>query len=118
MDLNHIVITVMSGVDDGKVFEFDKTPITLGRHPSDDASLPYDGRVSRHHARITREDGAYFIEDVGAEGKGSTNGTFVGDKKITTRTPITYGDMILLGGVFVKFESGKPGASTGMRSEN
>ena len=99
-----IVITVMSGAEDGKTFGLSKTPFMLGRHPDDDVCLPYDTRVSRHHAGITKEGKAYFIEDVGPEGKGSTNGTYVNEKRITSKTPISTGDMILLGGVWVKLE--------------
>jgi len=98
------IITVMSGADDGKVFEFEKTPIALGRHADDDVYLPYDARVSRHHARITHDGESYFIEDVGPEGKGSNNGTYVRDKKISTKTPISSGEMILLGNVWIKFD--------------
>jgi len=100
-----IKITVMSGADDGKVFELDKTPIMLGRHQNDDVFLPYDTRCSRHHARITKEGKSYFIEDIGPEGKGSTNGTYVGEKRIGAKTAISSGEVIILGGVLVRFES-------------
>lgn len=103
MGIEHIVITVMSGADDGKVFELDKTPVMIGRHADDDVCLPYDTRVSRHHARITREGESYFIEDMGPEGKGSTNGTYINEKRIKGKTPISSGDMILLDSVWVKF---------------
>ncbi len=99
-----IVITVMSGAEDGKVIELNKTPFMLGRHPDDDVCLPYDTKVSRHHATMTKESNSYFIEDVGPEGKGSTNGTFVKEKRVTSKTPISTGDTILLGGVWVRFE--------------
>ena len=99
-----IVITIMSGVEDGKIIEPRKIPFTLGRHPEDDVCLPYDTRVSRHHARITKEGKAYFIEDIGPEEKGSTNGTFINEKRVISKTPLSTGDMILLGSVWVKFE--------------
>lgn len=105
MGLDHIVITVMSSADDGKVFELDKTPIMLGRHPDDDVCLPYDTRTSRHHARITREGDSYFIEDVGPEGKGSTNGTYLNDRKIAAKTLISSGDIALLGNIWIRFEA-------------
>ena len=107
MGINHTIITVMSGADDGKVFELDKTPLMLGRHPDDDVCLPYDTRCSRHHAQITKEGKSYFVEDVGPEGKGSTNGTYINDsdKKITGKTPLSSGDAVLLGGVWVQFET-------------
>ncbi len=104
MGLDRIRITIMSGAEDGKVFEFTQTPFVLGRHPGDEVYLPYDSRVSRHHARITKEEGSYYIEDVGPEGKGSTNGTYVGDKRITTRTVLTPGEITLLGSIWFKFE--------------
>jgi len=106
MGLDGVKITVMSRAEDGKVFELEKTPIVLGRHPDDDVCLPYDSRVSRHHARITKKGDSYFIEDVGPEGKGSTNGTYVGEKKIGAKTAISSGEMILLGSVWIKFEYG------------
>jgi pSer/pThr/pTyr-binding forkhead associated (FHA) protein len=106
MGLNPVKITIMSGAEDGKVFEMKQTPLILGRHPDDDVRLPYDTRVSRHHARITREGDTYFIEDVGTEGKGSANGTYVSDKKIAAKMTISSGEMILLGSIWVKFELG------------
>lgn len=99
-----IVITVMSGAEDGKTFELSKTPSMLGRHPDDDVCLPYDTRVSRHHARITKEGNSYLIEDIGPKGKGSTNGTYVNDNKITGKAPISTGETVLLGSVWIKFE--------------
>lgn len=100
-------LTVMSGADDGRVFIIDKVTFTLGRHPSDDVCLPHDRRVSRHHARITREGDSYLIEDFGPRGKGSANGTYVNDSGngITGKTTLASGDMILLGSVLLRFET-------------
>lgn len=111
--MDHIVLTVMSGEKDGEVFSFPATPITLGRHPLDDVYLPYDVRVSRHHARITREDRTYYyyIEDLGPERKGSANGTYLIDmdkdmneNRISCKTPISSGTHFRLGPVWLKFE--------------
>lgn len=104
MGFERIRITVMSGAEDGRVFELDKTAVTLGRHPDDDVYLPQDNRISRHHARITREGDSYFVEDVGPQGKGSTNGTYTARKKVVDRMAITSGEIIVLGTVAVKFE--------------
>jgi pSer/pThr/pTyr-binding forkhead associated (FHA) protein len=109
MGSNAINITIMSGAEDGKIFKLEKTPVMIGRHPEDDVYLPHDNRVSRHHARITKEGDSYFIEDVGPAGKGSKNGTYVGDKKIAAKMAISSGEMILLGSVWVKFELGTAG---------
>ena len=103
MGIDRIIITVMSGADDGKIFELDKVPFMIGRNADDDVYLPYDARVSRHHARITREEKSYLIEDVGSEGKGSSNKTYVNEKMTEGKTPISSGDMVLLGNVWIKF---------------
>ena len=108
MAIEQMIITVMSGVDDGKMFELDKDNAVLGRHPDDDVLLPYDTRVSRHHARITSEGGSHFIEDIGPAGKGSTNGTYINNSRITDKVAITSGEIIQIGSVTVKFELKSP----------
>jgi pSer/pThr/pTyr-binding forkhead associated (FHA) protein len=105
MSLERIKITIMSGAEDGKIFEFEKPQITLGRHPEDDVYLPDDIRVSRHHARITKESDSYYIEDIGPQSKGSTNGTFVGEKRVVGIINLSPVELILLGSVYLKFES-------------
>jgi pSer/pThr/pTyr-binding forkhead associated (FHA) protein len=105
MEVKQAVIEVMSGADDGKIFVIEKFPFTLGRLPEDDVSLPYDTRTSRHHARISGDANVCFIEDIGPEGKGSTNGTSINDRKISGKTALLWGDMILLGTVWVKFST-------------
>ena len=106
MGNNRVTITVTSGADDGREFSLDKVPFMLGRHPDDDVFLPYDTAVSRHHARISREGSTYVIEDVGPQGGGSTNGTYINNStgKITGRVVVSSGDLILLGGVWVRFQ--------------
>jgi hypothetical protein len=51
--------------------------VTFGRSPSSDVPLD-DGFVSSTHARISPRDQYFFIEDLG-----STNGTFVNEKRVT-----------------------------------
>lgn len=105
-----LVITIMSGAEDGKEIEFEKVPITIGRLSDNDLTLPYDNRVSRHHAKITKEGKKYWIEDVG-----STNGTHVLYSKeginseyvkITKKTSISSGAVFLVGSVWLKFVVG------------
>jgi pSer/pThr/pTyr-binding forkhead associated (FHA) protein len=103
MEQNQIIITIMSGAEDGRVFELEDTSITIGRHPEDTVYLSHDNRVSRHHARITQEGDKYYIEDVGVKGEGSANGTYIADNRIDTKTAISSGEIILLGSVLIKF---------------
>lgn len=68
----------------------------LGRLPECDVSLD-DPSVSRRHARVGRQDGVWFVEDLG-----STNGTRVGERAVT-RTELADGDELRLGNVRLVF---------------
>jgi pSer/pThr/pTyr-binding forkhead associated (FHA) protein len=59
-----------------KTIETDKGEITIGRNPGNDIHIDNLG-VSKQHARISKQDGAYVIEDLN-----STNGTFINNKRI------------------------------------
>jgi FHA domain len=52
-------------------------PIAIGREPNNDIELE-DQRVSRHHAVIWAEDGAWHVRDLD-----SANGTFIGYTRVT-----------------------------------
>lgn len=62
----------------------------LGRAEDNDVILA-DDRSSRNHAMITNTNGRFFIRDLG-----STNGTFVGEIRITEQV-LSDGDHIRLG---------------------
>lgn len=63
-----------------------------------------EGGVSRRHAKITRRDEVYYIEDLN-----SVNYTFVNKKKIVMGIdhPLQDGDEIRLGRVLMRFETGR-----------
>ncbi len=61
----------------GKIEEFQKNEILIGRHPSCDICFPKDLTIiSRYHAKITRKGNRFLIIDQ------SKNGTFLNGKKI------------------------------------
>lgn len=64
-----------------------------------------DVKVSARHARLTFEDGAYFVEDLG-----STNGTWIGGKKIKAKTRLEPGAEVRVGETRLSFEgvAGQP----------
>src|SRR5579871_777024 len=65
----------------------DKLPFTMGRQGDNNLVLR-DNRVSRVHARISGDGGAYFIED-----QNSRHGVFVNGQRIK-RHKLTDGDRI------------------------
>jgi hypothetical protein len=52
-------------------------PVSVGREPSNDIELP-DHRVSRHHAVLWAQDGAWHVRDLD-----SGNGTFIGHSRVS-----------------------------------
>ena len=94
-----VIITMMSGVEDGRKLEFEKMPVTFGRAGDNDLRLPYDTRISRYHAKITKEGDSYWLEDLK-----STNGTHLDETRITGRVRISSGDIFAVGTVWLKFE--------------
>jgi diguanylate cyclase (GGDEF)-like protein len=83
-------LTVVVGLDAGRVVPLRPEETVIGRATSCDLVLPDPG-VSRQHARIIRSGGAFFVEDLK-----SKNGTFVGDQPITKR-PIEMNVPIRIG---------------------
>ncbi len=70
-------LVVIQGRAQQASVELDTDTLTIGRQEENDLVLESD-RVSRRHAKVLREDGGYFIEDLG-----SFNGTLVNNRKLT-----------------------------------
>lgn len=85
-------LVVLTGDLQGTEFPLTGREMTLGRRPEASISLPYDQRVSRHHARLLFRDGHWYIEDTG-----SANGTYVNDRRIHEPTRLRPGDRIRVG---------------------
>jgi hypothetical protein len=64
--------------------------LELGR--ADSEFLQHDTEVSRRHALVRAGAEGLVIEDLG-----SSNGTFVNDRRISTPTPLRSGDVVKLG---------------------
>jgi hypothetical protein len=65
--------------------------VTVGRAPGCGVALD-DTYVSQLHARLFRQNGQLFVEDLG-----STNGTYVNRKKVTGPLPVRRGDRLQVG---------------------
>ncbi|MDX1979178.1 MAG: SpoIIE family protein phosphatase [Bryobacteraceae bacterium] len=66
-------------------------PFTIGRQAGNHLVLR-DNRASRNHARITLDNGAYYVEDLN-----SRNGVTVNGVKVSGRMPLASGDEIEFG---------------------
>ncbi|MFW6063801.1 MAG: FHA domain-containing protein, partial [Chloroflexota bacterium] len=92
MASNVFSLTVRRGPDEGQQFTVADDNITIGRDPIVDIVLN-DPEVSRQHARLTRVDDGYQIQDLG-----STNGTFVDGKRLAgDPVALTPGMVITMG---------------------
>ncbi len=106
------VFILLGGADDGKVFPIREDSVALGRE--DPGASGRAGqeivlgeeyaavtRVSRPHARLTRRQDAWFIEDCG-----STGGTFLNGTQVErgARRELRDGDL-------VELAKGAPGAT-------
>jgi hypothetical protein len=81
----------------GKRQELPREGAVLGRSREADVTLE-DANVSRRHAEIRREDGAWWIVDLG-----STNGVELNGKRVD-RAKLTHDDHLVLGRSEVVFE--------------
>ncbi|MGH9206334.1 MAG: FHA domain-containing protein [Acidimicrobiales bacterium] len=75
----------------GKMYEL-SDELTVGRAAGCGVSLDADNFASKLHARVFREDGRLWIEDLG-----STNGTYVNAERIVVPVLLKKGDRLQVG---------------------
>ena len=105
----HARLVIEKGRSTGKQFLLSDTEAQIGRWDADGGIFPDvdldtddpEAKVSRRHARITLNNGQYFLEDLG-----STNGTFINRGKRLPpgqRQALCDGDEIIVGKTFLRF---------------
>ncbi len=92
-------LIIIRGTPQGHRFFINQPEMIIGRDSSADITLA-DQSISRKHAKVIKAEGAIQITDLG-----SSNGTFVNDKKIAPGSSIalTKEDMIRLGSSILKY---------------
>lgn len=106
----HAKLVIERGKSVGKIFMLSSADSQIGRWDADGGIFPDvdldsddpEAKVSRRHARITMNDGKYYLEDLG-----STNGTFINRGKRLppgTRQQLNDGDEIIVGKTFLRFQ--------------
>jgi len=102
----HARLVIEKGRSTGKQFMLSDVEAQIGRWDADGGIFPDvdldtddpEAKVSRRHARITLNNGQYFLEDLG-----STNGTFINRGKRLApgqRQALCDGDEIIVGKTF------------------
>lgn len=69
-------LVFLAGPNAGRRYELSEGEFLIGRHSDCQVFVP-DMRVSRQHARIRRENGGWFLDDLG-----SNNGTYVNGRRV------------------------------------
>ena len=84
-------VVIVDGGNKGETVSLDDAPLLIGRG-TDAAIRLDDDYVSTRHARIVSNGDQWFVEDLG-----STNGTYVGSRRITQPTALGVGSQVRIG---------------------
>ncbi|MFI7580494.1 FHA domain-containing protein FhaB/FipA [Kocuria kalidii] len=84
-------LAVLDGPLRGRTYSLGDAPVLLGRSP--EVTVPLgDDYASGRHARLFPQGSRWFLEDLG-----STNGTFVGQQRLSRAVPLEPGTPFRVG---------------------
>jgi pSer/pThr/pTyr-binding forkhead associated (FHA) protein len=86
---SHLLVT--AGDLMGTRISLTGAPVLIGRAP-DSTLVLTDDYASNRHARISLQDGMWLVEDLG-----STNGTYLGQRKLDGPVPLDLGVAVRIG---------------------
>lgn len=86
-----------SGTNLGKRYVLDQKEMVVGRAPTVEIVVN-EQSVSRSHAQCLQQADEIYVADLG-----SSNGTYINDKKISSKQVLRDGDIIRLGNIVFKF---------------
>jgi pSer/pThr/pTyr-binding forkhead associated (FHA) protein len=92
----------------GRTYDLKAEKTTVGRVEDNTFQIP-DGSVSSHHCEILLRGSEVVIKDLD-----STNGSFINGERIT-ETVLKPGQILRLGMVEMRLESGEPAGAAGKR---
>ena len=84
-------LAVTAGPLKGTSLPLTSAPVLIGRAPTCTLVID-DDYCSARHCRIFSEHGEWKVEDLG-----STNGTYLGNQKVTDPVPLRRGDQVRIG---------------------
>ena len=88
-------LRVVDPAGNQRICEFDGTTLTVGRAADNDLVLP-DGRVSRHHARLSGRRSTLVYSDLGSTNGSRVNGVAVGELVLGAGDRIELGDTVIV----------------------
>lgn len=83
----------------GRTYSLGSRRATIGRAPDNAVVVDLDS-VSRRHCTLRPQRSGFFVID-----DGSTNGTFVNERRLTTERALRSGDLLRVGSAVLKFLS-------------
>ncbi|MDD5697750.1 MAG: AAA family ATPase [Victivallaceae bacterium] len=89
--------TIQEGYGTTKEYVMRKNTVTIGRDPECDIVID-KSETSRQHARVTRQENGFVIEDLK-----SVNGTFVNTAPVFGKQPVKHQDIIQIGSCMLVF---------------
>ena len=92
-----LIVEDSPNLEQGRVIALDRG-ITIGRSDAADLSIT-DQFVSHMHARILRRGAYHFVEDLG-----STNGTFLNDRRVEKDAALKVHDSLRIGQTTLRYE--------------
>lgn len=92
-------LVVLDGPLRGRSYALGNAPVLLGRSPETTVPLG-DDYASGRHARLFPQGSRWFLEDLG-----STNGTFVGQQRLTRAVPLDAGTPFRVGKTVLELRS-------------
>ena len=95
-------LKVLQGFEPGHLFDLDNDRSVVGRSSECDVVLDV-AAVSRRHVIVLREDGNFFVQDLG-----SRNGTYINQQRVYDRAPLHDGDKMLICDVLFQFHETAP----------
>ena len=87
-------LVIIAGPRLGHCIEVHDTPVVVGRAPDVDFQIEH-ASVSRHHCSVARDEGGYFVMDLGSKNGTRVNGFHVSRDDLSSGDHIGIGDIVL-----------------------
>ena len=87
---------ILKSIDGAYTFKMCTDQVIIGREHEMSSYLASKHYVSRSHAKLTREEGLFYIENLS-----TTNFTFINNKKILSKTKLCHCNELGLGGTCI-----------------